>query len=684
MVRHSRSVVVRDHSSIHSFYSKSIIMALDSKIPQGAIADKWTNYKNHINLVNPANKRNLDIIVVGTGLAGGSAAATLAELGYNVKAFCFQDSPRRAHSIAAQGGINAAKNYKGDGDSIYRLFYDTVKGGDYRAREANVYRLAEVSGNIIDQCVAQGVPLAREYGGLLDNRSFGGTLVSRTFYAQGQTGQQLLLGAYSAMNRQIGRGKIKMYNRHEMLDIVIVNGKARGIIARDLVTGKLERFSAHAVVVGSGGYGNVFYLSTNAMGSNVTAAWKAHKQGAYFGNPRFTQIHPTCIPVTGDHQSKLTLMSESLRNDGRIWVPKKQNDPRKANDIPEEERDYYLERRYPAFGNLVPRDVASRAAKERCDAGYGVGTTKQAVYLDFRSNLIDKYGRAEANKLGIANPDEETLMRLGKEVVKEEYGNLFDMYEKITGENPYEVPMRIYPAVHYTMGGLWVDYELMTSVKGLYALGEANFSDHGANRLGASALMQGLADGYFVIPYTIGNYLADEIATKPIPTSHEAFEKAEAEVTERINKLMNIKGKQSVESFHKRLGKIMWEKCGMARNTQGLTEAIAEIQQLKKEFWSDVRIPGNIDEMNNELDKAGRVADFIELGELMCKDALDRNESCGGHFREESQTEEGEALRHDDRYMYVAAWEYKGDSAWDLHKESLDYEVIKPSQRNYK
>jgi len=657
---------------------------LDSKIPAGKLEEKWVDYKGHCKLVNPANKRKLEIIVVGTGLAGASAAASLGELGYRVKAFCFQDSPRRAHSIAAQGGINAAKNYQNDGDSVFRLFYDTIKGGDYRARESNVHRLAEVSVNIIDQCVAQGVPFAREYGGLLNNRSFGGTQVKRTFYAAGQTGQQLLIGAYQALERQVALGNVHVYSRHEMLEIVKIDGKARGIIARDLISGKTERHFGHAVLLCTGGYGNVFYLSTNAMGSNVTAAWKAHKQGAYFGNPCFTQIHPTCIPVTGDHQSKLTLMSESLRNDGRIWVPKKQNDPRKANDIPEEERDYYLERRYPAFGNLVPRDVASRAAKERCDAGYGVGTTKQAVYLDFRSNLIDKYGRAEANKLGIANPDEETLMRLGKEVVKEEYGNLFDMYEKITGENPYEVPMRIYPAVHYTMGGLWVDYELMTSVKGLYALGEANFSDHGANRLGASALMQGLADGYFVIPYTIGNYLADEIATKPIPTSHEAFEKAEAEVTERINKLMNIKGKQSVESFHKRLGKIMWEKCGMARNTQGLTEAIAEIQQLKKEFWSDVRIPGNIDEMNNELDKAGRVADFIELGELMCKDALDRNESCGGHFREESQTEEGEALRHDDRYMYVAAWEYKGDSAWDLHKESLDYEVIKPSQRNYK
>ncbi len=657
---------------------------LDSKIPAGKLEEKWVDYKGHCKLVNPANKRKMEIIVVGTGLAGASAAASLGELGYKVKAFCFQDSPRRAHSIAAQGGINAAKNYQNDGDSVFRLFYDTIKGGDYRAREANVHRLAEVSVNIIDQCVAQGVPFAREYGGLLNNRSFGGTQVKRTFYAAGQTGQQLLIGAYQALERQVALGNVQMFTRHEMLDVVVIDDKARGIIARDLISGKTERHFGHAVLLCTGGYGNVFYLSTNAMGSNVTAAWKAHRKGAFFGNPCFTQIHPTCIPVTGDHQSKLTLMSESLRNDGRIWVPKKQNDDRKANDIPEEERDYYLERRYPAFGNLVPRDVASRAAKERCDAGFGVGTTKQAVYLDFRFNLINKYGRVEASKLGIENPDEATLVRLGKEVVKEEYGNLFDMYEKITGENPYEVPMRIYPAVHYTMGGLWVDYELMTNIKGLYALGEANFSDHGANRLGASALMQGLADGYFVIPYTIGNYLADEIGTKPIPTSHEAFEKAEAAVSDRIKTLMNIKGKQSVESFHKRLGKIMWEKCGMARNEKGLKEAIVEIQQLKKEFWSDVRIPGDINEMNSELDKAGRVADFIELGELMCKDALDRNESCGGHFREESQTEDGEALRHDDQYMYVAAWEYKGESDWQLHKEDLKYEVIKPSQRNYK
>ncbi|MFN8294696.1 MAG: fumarate reductase/succinate dehydrogenase flavoprotein subunit [Chitinophagales bacterium] len=659
-------------------------MALNSKIPQGDIDKKWTDYKGHVKLVNPANKRKLEIIVVGTGLAGASAAASLGELGYQVKAFCFQDSPRRAHSIAAQGGINAAKNYQNDGDSVYRLFYDTIKGGDYRAREANVHRLAEVSVNIIDQCVAQGVPFAREYGGLLNNRSFGGTQVKRTFYAAGQTGQQLLLGAYSALERQVALGNVKQYTRHEMLDVVTIDGKARGIIARDLVSGKLERHFGHAVLLCTGGYGNVFYLSTNAMGSNVTAAWKAHKKGAFFGNPCFTQIHPTCIPVSGDHQSKLTLMSESLRNDGRIWVPKKKDDNRKPNDIPEEERDYYLERRYPAFGNLVPRDVASRAAKERCDAGYGVGTTKQAVYLDFKYNLINKYGRTEANKLGIENPDEATLVKLGKEVVKEEYGNLFDMYEKITGENPYEVPMRIYPAVHYTMGGLWVDYELMTTVKGLYALGECNFSDHGANRLGASALMQGLADGYFVIPYTIGNYLADEIAVKPIPTDSAEFMEAEKNVADRIDTLMNIKGTKSVESFHKRLGKIMWEKCGMARNEEGLTEAIAEIQALKKEFWSDVKIPGNINEFNTELDKAGRVADLIELGELMCKDALNRKESCGGHFREESQTEDGEALRDDENFKYVAAWEYKSESEWALNKEELIYENIKIAARSYK
>ncbi|MFM8807059.1 MAG: fumarate reductase/succinate dehydrogenase flavoprotein subunit [Sphingomonadales bacterium] len=657
---------------------------LDSKIPSGTLDQKWTSYKGHCKLVNPANKRKLEVIVVGTGLAGASAAASLGELGYQVKAFCFQDSPRRAHSIAAQGGINAAKNYQNDGDSVYRLFYDTIKGGDYRAREANVHRLAEVSVNIIDQCVAQGVPFAREYGGLLNNRSFGGTQVKRTFYAAGQTGQQLLIGAYQALERQVALGKVTMYTRHEMLDVVVIDGKARGIICRNLVTGELERHFGHAVLLCTGGYGNVFYLSTNAMGSNVTAAWKAHKKGAYFANPCFTQIHPTCIPVSGDHQSKLTLMSESLRNDGRIWVPAKAGDKRPANDIPEEERDYFLERRYPAFGNLVPRDVASRAAKERCDAGYGVGTTGQAVYLDFKYNLINKYGKAEANKQGLQHPDTDTLIRLGKEVVKEEYGNLFDMYEKITGENPYEVPMRIYPAVHYTMGGLWVDYELMTSVKGLYALGESNFSDHGANRLGASALMQGLADGYFVIPYTIGNYLADEIATKPIPTDHPAFVEAEQQAAERINKLMSIKGTKTVESFHKRLGKIMWEQCGMARSEKGLTKAIEEIRQLKKEFWSDVKIPGSIHEMNPELDKAGRVADFIELGELMCIDALDRNESCGGHFREESQTEEGEALRNDQQYAYVAAWAYQSENNWQLNKEPLTFDVAKPSQRSYK
>jgi len=656
---------------------------LNAKIPAGPLDDKWTDYKGHCKLVNPANKRKLEVIVVGTGLAGASAAATLGELGYKVKAFCFQDSPRRAHSIAAQGGINAAKNYQNDGDSVFRLFYDTIKGGDYRAREANVHRLSEVSGNIIDQCVAQGVPFAREYGGLLSNRSFGGTQVQRTFYAAGQTGQQLLIGAYQGLERQISLGNVKMYSRHEMLDIVMVDGKAQGIIARDLISGKLERHFGNAVLLCTGGYGNVFYLSTNAMGSNVTAAWKAHRKGAAFANPCFTQIHPTCIPVSGDHQSKLTLMSESLRNDGRIWVPAKLGETRKATDIPEEERDYYLERRYPAFGNLVPRDVASRAAKERCDAGYGVGTSKQAVYLDYAA-AIERYGKIEVSKKGLENVSKEEIIALGKEVVKEKYGNLFDMYQKITGENPYEVPMRIYPAVHYTLGGLWVDYELQTTLAGVYALGEANFSDHGANRLGASALMQGLADGYFVIPYTIGNFLADEIYNKPISTDHPAFVEAEQEVSDRISTLKNINGKQSVESFHKRLGKIMWDKCGMARNAEGLTEAIAEIQALKKEFWSDVKIPGGINEMNTELDKANRVADFIELGELMCKDALDRNESCGGHFREEYQTPEGEALRDDAGYMYVAAWKYEGDSDWKLVKEPLVYDVIKPSQRNYK
>jgi succinate dehydrogenase / fumarate reductase flavoprotein subunit len=625
----------------------------------------------------------LDIIVVGTGLAGASAAASLAELGYNVKTFCFQDSGRRAHSIAAQGGINAAKNYQNDGDSVYRLFYDTIKGGDYRAREANVHRLAEVSGSIIDQCVAQGVPFAREYGGLLSNRSFGGTQVQRTFYAAGQTGQQLLLGAYSAMMRQASIGKIKEYTRHEMLDLVVIDGKARGIIARNLVTGEIERHGAHAVLLCTGGYGNVFFLSTNAMGSNVTAAWKAHKKGAYFGNPCFTQIHPTCIPVSGDHQSKLTLMSESLRNDGRIWVPKKQGDTRKPNEIPEEERDYYLERRYPAFGNLVPRDVASRAAKERCDAGYGVGNSKMAVYLDYAS-AIERYGKTESNKRGMANASKEEIISMGKEVVKEKYGNLFDMYEKITGENPYEIPMRIYPAVHYTMGGLWVDYELMTSVPGLYALGEANFSDHGANRLGASALMQGLADGYFVIPYTIGNYLAEEIRTPKIDTQHPAFEETEKQVKDRINHFMQLQGSKTVDYFHKILGKIMWDECGMARSEEGLKKAISDIRALRDEFWRDVRVPGTAEGFNPELDKAGRVADFLELGELMCLDALSREESCGGHFREEYQTEDGEALRNDDDYMYVSCWENKGNNDWSLHKESLNYEVIKPSQRNYK
>jgi succinate dehydrogenase / fumarate reductase flavoprotein subunit len=656
---------------------------LNSKIPAGNLEKKWEDYKGHCKLVNPANKRKLEVIVVGTGLAGASAAASLGELGYKVKAFCFQDSPRRAHSIAAQGGINAAKNYQNDGDSVFRLFYDTIKGGDYRAREANVHRLAEVSVNIIDQCVAQGVPFAREYGGLLSNRSFGGTQVQRTFYAAGQTGQQLLIGAYQALERQVALGNVKMYSRHEMLEVVKIDGKARGIIARDLVSGHLEKHFGHAVLLCTGGYGNVFYLSTNAMGSNVTAAWKAHRQGALFSNPCFTQIHPTCIPVSGDHQSKLTLMSESLRNDGRIWVPKNLNETRKAVDIPEEERDYYLERRYPAFGNLVPRDVASRAAKERCDAGYGVGTSKQAVYLDYAAAIL-RYGKIEAGKQGLENVSQEQIIAMGKEVVKEKYGNLFDMYAKITGEDPYEVPMRIYPAVHYTMGGLWVDYELQTTVPGLYALGEANFSEHGANRLGASALMQGLADGYFVIPYTIGNYLADEIYSTGLDTNHPAFEEAQKAVLTRIEQLMKIKGTQTVESFHKRLGKIIWDKCGMARNAEGLKQAIAEVQALKKEFWSDVRIPGEINEMNPELDKANRVADFIELGELMCVDALNRNESCGGHFREEYQTEDGEALRDDENFMYVASWEFKGEHNWELHKEELKYEVIKPSQRNYK
>ena len=663
---------------------------LDSKIPEGPLSDKWTNHKNDINLVNPANKRLIDVIIVGTGLAGGSAAATLAELGYNVKAFCFQDSPRRAHSIAAQGGINAAKNYQGDGDSTYRLFYDTVKGGDYRSREANVYRLAEVSTNIIDQCVAQGVPFAREYGGLLDNRSFGGVLVSRTFYAKGQTGQQLLLGAYAAMNRQIGRGKIKMYTRHEMLDVVIVDGKARGIIARNLVTGEIERHSAHAVVLGTGGYGNAFYLSTYAMGSNVTAAWKAHKRGAFFANPCYTQIHPTCIPVSGDHQSKLTLMSESLRNDGRIWVPKHKKDVEairngslKPTDLAEEDRDYYLERRYPAFGNLVPRDVASRAAKERCDAGYGVNQTGEAVYLDFAS-AIERYGKEQAFVKGLNVEDKTVVTKLGKEVVENKYGNLFQMYEKIVDQNPYETPMMIYPAVHYTMGGLWVDYNLMTNVPGLYAIGEANFSDHGANRLGASALMQGLADGYFVLPYTIGDYLADDIRTGPIPTDSKEFDDAEQKVKGDIDKLINNQGTKSVDHFHKRLGKIMWNKCGMARNEKDLKEAIQEIAELRVEFYKDVFVPGTENEYNEELAKAGRVADFLELGELFAKDALEREESAGGHFRDEYQTETGEAMRRKE-FQYVSAWEYKGQPSEAVHhKEILEYENIEVKERSYK
>jgi succinate dehydrogenase / fumarate reductase flavoprotein subunit len=668
---------------------------LDSKIPSGPLKEKWTNHKNNINLVNPANKRHIDVIVVGTGLAGGAAAASLAEMGYNVKSFCYQDSPRRAHSIAAQGGINAAKNYQNDGDSVHRLFYDTVKGGDYRSREANVHRLAEVSANIIDQCVAQGVPFARDYGGLLDNRSFGGVLVSRTFYAKGQTGQQLLLGAYSALSRQIGKGKVQMYGRHEMLDLVIVDGKARGIIARDMVTGKIERHAAHAVVLGTGGYGNVFFLSTNAMGSNVTAAWKAHKKGAYFANPCYTQIHPTCIPRSGDHQSKLTLMSESLRNDGRIWVPKHKKDVEairsgklKAVELKAEDRDYYLERRYPAFGNLVPRDVASRAAKERCDEGFGVNATGEAVFLDFASAVL-RYGKEKGIVEGVLNPSDADIQKMGKEVIAAKYGNLFDMYKQITDDNPYETPMMIYPAVHYTMGGLWVDYNLMTSVPGCYAAGEANFSDHGANRLGASALMQGLADGYFVLPYTIGDYLADEIRTGPISIDSPEFVAAEKETTERINKLMNIKGTQSVDSFHKRLGKVMWEKVGMSRNATGLTEAMAEIKQIREEFWSDVRIPGSADSMNPELEKAGRVADFIELGELFAKDALARTESCGGHFREESVEldgeQKGEAKRDDANFTFVSAWEWTGDpTASVLHKEELKFENIELKQRSYK
>ncbi|RPG59509.1 MAG: fumarate reductase/succinate dehydrogenase flavoprotein subunit [Flavobacteriaceae bacterium TMED81] len=664
---------------------------LNAQIPQGPIADKWTNHKNNIRLVSPANKRSIDVIVVGTGLAGGSASATLAELGYNVKAFCFQDSPRRAHSIAAQGGINAAKNYQGDGDSIHRLFYDTVKGGDYRSREANVYRLAEVSTNIIDQCVAQGVPFARDYGGLLDNRSFGGVLVSRTFYAKGQTGQQLLLGAYSAMNRQIGRGKIKMYSRHEMLDLVKIDGKARGIITRNLVTGEIERHAAHAVVIASGGYGNLFYLSTNAMGSNVTAAWKIHRQGAYFANPCFTQIHPTCIPVSGDHQSKLTLMSESLRNDGRIWVPKKKEDAEairegrlKPTDLAEEDRDYYLERRYPAFGNLVPRDVASRAAKERCDEGFGVNKTGEAVFLDFAA-AIERYGKEKAHVKGLDENDSTLVQKLGKQVIKAKYGNLFQMYEKIVDQNPYETPMMIYPAVHYTMGGVWVDYNLMTTVPGCFAIGEANFSDHGANRLGASALMQGLADGYFVLPYTIGDYLADDIRTGAISTDSPEFEEAESNVRAQINGFIKNKGTKTVDYFHRKLGKIIWNKCGMSRNKEGLQEAIAEVKALREEFYKDVFVPGTADSFNEPLAKALRVADFLELGELFAKDALERTESCGGHFREESQTPEGEALRDDKNFTFVSAWEYKGEpSKAKLHKEVLKYKNIELKTRSYK
>ena len=665
---------------------------LNSKVPEGDISQKWENYKDNANLVNPSNKRNIDIIVVGTGLAGSSAAASLAEMGYNVKAFFYQDSARRAHSIAAQGGINAAKNYQNDGDSVYRLFYDTVKGGDYRSREANVHRLAEVSNSIIDQCVAQGVPFAREYGGNLDNRSFGGAQVSRTFYAAGITGQQLLLGSYSAYQRQVGKGTIKSYERHEMQELVLVDGKARGIIARDMVSGKLERHSAHAVVIATGGYGNVFFLSTNAMGSNGTAVWKTHKKGALFANPCFTQIHPTCIPVSGDHQSKLTLMSESLRNDGRIWVPKKKEDAEALqkgtlhpNDIKDEDRDFYLERRYPAFGNLVPRDVASRAAKERCDAGYGVNSTGQAVYLDFKYAIV-RFGEIEARVQGIENPSDDKIYELGKEIVADKYGNLFQMYEKIVDTDPYKEPMMIYPAVHYTMGGLWVDYELQTTIPGCFCAGEANFSDHGANRLGASALMQGLADGYFVLPYTIGNYLSNEIKTGEISTESKEFEKAEEEVRSKIDKLINNNGSKSPDHFHKLLGKIMWDKVGMGRNKTHLKEAITEIQKLKKEFWKDVKVIGEDNELNQELEKASRIADFLEMGELMAMDALNREESCGGHFREEHQTKEGEALRHDDKFSYVSCWENKGEdiNKSELHKEELDYKFIKIQQRSYK
>ena len=666
-------------------------MSINSHIPPGPIEEKWTDYKSKMPLVSPDNKRRLEVIVVGTGLAGASAAASFGELGYNVKCFTFHDSPRRAHSIAAQGGINAAKNYQNDGDSVYRLFYDTVKGGDYRSREANVYRLAEVSSNIIDQCVAQGVPFAREYGGMLANRSFGGVQVQRTFYARGQTGQQLLLGAYQALSRQISLGKVTMYNRHEMLDLVIVDGKARGIIARNLLTGQLERHAAHCVVLATGGYGNVFYLSTNAMASNVTAAWRVVKKGAYMANPCFTQIHPTCIPQSGEYQSKLTLMSESLRNDGRVWVPKKPEDAaairegrKTANDIPEEDRDYYLERRYPAFGNLVPRDVASRAAKVECDKGHGIVPTGLGVFLDF-ATAIERYGQSKAHSLNLHNPSARKIRELGEAVIEEKYGNLFEMYEKITGENPYKTPMKIYPAVHYTMGGLWVDYNLQTNIPGLFALGECNFSDHGANRLGASALMQGLADGYFVIPYTIGVFLSNEIRTPKFSTDLPEFEAAENHVRQRLEGLLHIKGNQSVENFHRRLGKIMWEYCGMSRNAEGLTKARQLIRQLRDEFYQDVFVPGSPDEFNPELEKAARVADFLELGELLSVDALNRNESCGGHFREEYQTEDGEALRDDKNYAYVAAWEWT-DTNKDpvLHKEQLHFDVVELKTRSYK
>lgn len=658
---------------------------LKSNIPDGPLAEKWVNYRGKMPLVAPGNKRRLEIIVVGTGLAGASAAATLGELGYHVKCFTFHDSPRRAHSVAAQGGINAAKNYQNDGDSVYRLFYDTVKGGDYRSREANVHRLAEVSRDIIDQCAAQGVPFAREYGGLLANRSFGGVQVSRTFYARGQTGQQLLIGAYSSLSRQIARGSVTMYNRHEMLDMVKVDGKARGIVTRNLLNGKIESHAAHCVVLATGGYGNVFYLSTNAMNSNVSAAWRAHKKGVFFANPCYTQIHPTCIPVSGEYQSKLTLMSESLRNDGRVWVPKKAEDCKKdPKTIKEEDRDYYLERIYPAFGNLVPRDVASRAAKYVTDDGRGVGPTGLAVYLDFAA-AIERYGKSAANMKGMNNASKAEITALGEEVVKEKYGNLFAMYEKIVDDNPYKTPMKIFPAVHYTMGGVWVDYNLQTTVEGCFALGEANFSDHGANRLGASALMQGLADGYFVIPYTIGTFLANEIRTDKFSTDLPEFKQAEKDVKDRINAVLNVKGDESVESFHRRLGKIMWEYCGMSRNAEGLTKARKMIQELKKEYHSNVFVPGSNDEYNPELEKALRVADFMELGELMVCDALNRNESCGGHFREEYQESGGEALRNDEEYMYAAAWEFQGDNQdWTLHKEQLEYENIEVKTRSYK